>query len=178
MSIANNTILLISNHINFQDQVLQAILVSDLAVCDLAVSIQVVKQVTQAWDYLTGIKFYSDRERYPLPVLVLIDIDIPGLSALDLLRWINQHPKLKDIPVIAVGSAINVNKVRQVYCLDEKSYFVKGTHFEVLIHLVKTRLGLLSKKHADSFLSDNSWRLKRQPKNNGRLKQALCLKST
>ncbi len=157
MTIAKKTILLISDNIDFQEQVLQAIL-SNLGVWDFSVSIQIVEQVTQAWEYLIGIKQYSHREHYPLPVLLLTDLDIAGLSALELLRWM-KHRNLKDIPMIVMCSASDLDKVRQSYNLGATSYFVKGPHFEVLINLVKTILASISEEPTHRFPLQYSRRL-------------------
>jgi CheY-like chemotaxis protein len=54
--------------------------------------LQVVETGEEAVRYLEGKKPYSDRTQYPLPVLISLDLRLPGMSGLDLLKWIRQQP--------------------------------------------------------------------------------------
>lgn len=55
--------------------------------------------------YLDGRPPFDDRTRHPLPVLVLLDLNLPGLSGFDVLQWIRQHPELKTLPVVVFSSS-------------------------------------------------------------------------
>ncbi|MEC4814323.1 MAG: response regulator, partial [Scytonema sp. PMC 1069.18] len=64
--------------------------------------LQVVKTAEDAIRYLEGSEPYQDRTIYPLPVLVVLDMRLPGMSGLDLLKWIRRQPYLNGLPVIAL----------------------------------------------------------------------------
>ena len=53
--------------------------------------IQVASDGQQAIDYLKGAGKYADREKFPLPCLVLLDLKLPYVMGLDVLKWIRQQ---------------------------------------------------------------------------------------
>src|SRR5688572_12299591 len=54
--------------------------------------IQVATDGQQAIDYLKGEGRFADREKYPLPCLVLLDLKLPHVMGLNVLKWIRQRP--------------------------------------------------------------------------------------
>ena len=54
--------------------------------------------------YLQGIDTYVDRDKNPLPALILLDLKLPGMSGLELLRWLRQQKNLRRIPVLILTS--------------------------------------------------------------------------
>lgn len=53
--------------------------------------VQVVTDGQQAIDYLKGAGKFADREKYPLPCLVLLDLKLPYVMGLDVLKWIREQ---------------------------------------------------------------------------------------
>ena len=51
--------------------------------------LQVVTDGEQAIAYLAGESSYADRQRYPLPILILLDLKLPRKSGFDVLGWID-----------------------------------------------------------------------------------------
>ena len=62
--------------------------------------LQVVRSGEEAMVYLEGAGPYSNRDEFPLPKLVLLDIKMPGISGFDVLRWLRQQPHLRALRVI------------------------------------------------------------------------------
>jgi CheY-like chemotaxis protein len=58
----------------------------------------------EAIHYLRGERQYSNRKRYPLPHVVVIDTNLGGTSGLGLLTWIRQQPPLKELVVIMLSA--------------------------------------------------------------------------
>jgi CheY-like chemotaxis protein len=70
-----------------------------------------------AKDYLAGTGEFADRARYPLPKLMLLDLKLPYLSGLDLLRWLRAQPHLAGIIVIVLTSSqapVDLNRAFQL----------------------------------------------------------------
>jgi len=59
----------------------------------------------EAVAYLVGDGRYSDRAEYPLPSLVLLDLNLPLLSGMDVLKWIRDQPQFAALPVVIYTSS-------------------------------------------------------------------------
>jgi len=55
---------------------------------------------------------YTDRQRYPLPYLLLLDLKLPHLMGLDLLKWIRQRTELDCLIIIVLTSSANPRTLR------------------------------------------------------------------
>src|SRR6185295_18830422 len=69
-----------------------------------AYRIQVVTDGQQAIDYLQGSGKFSDREKYPFPCLVLLDLKLPYVMGLEVLKWIRQQPGMALAVVLLTAS--------------------------------------------------------------------------
>jgi CheY-like chemotaxis protein len=99
--------------------------------------LQVVEDGRRALDYLSGAGAYSDRRAYPLPALIFLDIKLPQVSGLEVLRWIRENPHLRRTVVIVLTSSNYPEDVRQAYNLGANSYIVKPAKFQQLVEFVK-----------------------------------------
>ncbi len=99
--------------------------------------LQVVRDGEEALAYLSGHGPFADRERYPLPVLMLMDLKMPRKSGLELLEWVRQQPGLKRLPIIVLTSSNQSPDINRAYELGANSYLVKPAGFDSLLELVK-----------------------------------------
>ncbi len=99
--------------------------------------IQVVSDGDQAVAYLAGQDDYADRERHPLPALILLDIKLPRRSGLDVLTWMRQQPSLMGIPVIMLTSSQEPADISRAYDAGANAYHVKPVGFEELLGFVQ-----------------------------------------
>ena len=65
-------------------------------------ALHTVTSAEEAIDYLSGTAKYSDRERYPVPTVVLLDLKMPGKSGFDVLEWVAMQASLKKVYFIAL----------------------------------------------------------------------------
>ncbi len=91
--------------------------------------------------YLEGQEGYADRARFPLPVLVLLDVHVPGRSGLELLTWLRQQPTLDRIPVVMLSGSSESEDIDRAFELGANSYLVKPVAFDALLDTV-SGLGL------------------------------------
>src|SRR3954465_4483180 len=56
-------------------------------------------------DYLAGVGDYADRNRYPVPCLLILDLKMPRKSGWDVLRWLRNESVLHRLPVIVFSSS-------------------------------------------------------------------------
>jgi CheY-like chemotaxis protein len=90
-----------------------------------------------AFCYLSGEGIYADREHYPVPDLVLLDVNMPGISGWDVLRWVRKHPPLKDLQVIMLSSTEMAADAETARNLGASDYLKKPRTFQELIVLVQ-----------------------------------------
>lgn len=100
--------------------------------------LQVVEDGEAAIGYLSGKQPYSDRDRYPLPVLILLDLKLPRKSGTEVLAWLRQQPELKRLPVVVLTSSKEYADINRVYDLGANAYIAKPVAFDNLVEIVKT----------------------------------------
>lgn len=100
--------------------------------------LQIARHGDEAIEYLDGKGAFVDRERFPLPVFVLLDLKMPRRSGLEVLEWVKDRAGLKRIPIVVLTSSKNDADVNKAYELGVNSYLVKPVSFEGLIELVKS----------------------------------------
>jgi CheY-like chemotaxis protein len=78
-----------------------------------------------AIDYLSGASSFNDRERYPLPQLIVLDLKMPRKSGFDVLEWLRDRPELASIPTIILSSSEYPEDRARALSLGAKDYHVK-----------------------------------------------------
>jgi CheY-like chemotaxis protein len=99
--------------------------------------VQVVEDGQKAIDYLSGTGPYSDRETYPLPFLVLLDLKLPLVMGLDVLKWIRARSEYDGILVAVLTSSQQDQDLTATTQLGGNFYFVKPPTPQKLSELVK-----------------------------------------
>lgn len=99
--------------------------------------IQAVGDGDKAVNYLNGVEEFKDREKYPLPSLVLLDLKMPRKSGLEVLSWIRAQDKLKRLVVVVFTSSKHDEDINRAYELGANSYLVKPVGFEQLLDTCK-----------------------------------------
>jgi PAS domain S-box-containing protein len=80
---------------------------------------------TEVICYLKGDGIYSDRARFPLPSLVLLDINMPGATGLDVIHWIKAQSQFHDLPVVILTASAASHDIHEAAELGVKGYLVK-----------------------------------------------------
>jgi CheY-like chemotaxis protein len=99
-------------------------------------SLNAVPDGEQAIDYLAGKGRFADRARHPLPALVLLDINMPKKSGLEVLEWIRQQPCLKSLPVLMLTSSPRPDDMEKARLLGADDYLLKPSDPLGLVELV------------------------------------------
>src|SRR5258706_984181 len=97
---------------------------------------QFVMDGQAAVDYLLGADEFANRERYPLPSLIVLDLKMPRLNGLDVLKWLKAQPDLHAMPVVMFSSSDDDRDVMRAYSLGASSYLMKPTDLDRLSELV------------------------------------------
>jgi len=88
-------------------------------------SLQIVRDGQQAVDYLNGQGQYSDRNKYPLPTLVFLDLKLPYIHGFEVLTWIREQPNLKDLCTLILTSSPEERDRQRAAQLHAKAFYVK-----------------------------------------------------
>lgn len=89
-------------------------------------------------EYLFGGGRYRDRLQYPLPALLLLDLNLPKKSGLEVLKWIRQDPAVATLPVIVLTSSLLDADIHRGYLDGANAYLVKPGALDQLVGMVKT----------------------------------------
>ncbi|MEW6113142.1 MAG: response regulator [Thermodesulfobacteriota bacterium] len=100
-------------------------------------SIQHVTDGETALDYLLRRGEYSDPQKSPIPKLILLDLRLPKVDGLEVLKEIKQTEELRGIPVVILTSSQAGNDVKMAYSYYANSYVVKPLDFEKLTELMQ-----------------------------------------
>lgn len=127
------TILLVEDDQNDVDFMQMA-----MAKAGLAPLLRVVTNGRQAIDYFKGLGEYADREKFPLPCLVLLDLKLPQVMGMDVLKWIREQPRFCTIVVLILSSSSQEADMVKCYQLGANAYLVKPSAPKKLFQLVET----------------------------------------
>jgi CheY-like chemotaxis protein len=98
----------------------------------------IVRDGEAAIAYLDGVGKYSNREEYPLPDIMLLDIKMPKIDGYEVLREIRRRPTLKSLRIIVLTSSEEMSDVNKAYELGANSFLVKPLEFENYAALMRT----------------------------------------
>ena len=106
--------------------------------------LQEVHNGEEAIAYLKGDGIYGNRDQYPLPAVMLLDLNMPMKNGFDVVAWVRAQPAFNRLSIIVLTASTRLDDVERAYDLGAKSYLVKPVGFEALVELVKTLPGLVA----------------------------------
>lgn len=98
--------------------------------------LQVVQNGEEAIAYLKGDPPFRDREKYPMPALLLLDLKMPRRDGFEVLAWIRDHPEFNSLSVVVLTSSQESRDVNRAYALGASSYLVKPANFLSLVDMI------------------------------------------
>lgn len=107
----------------------------------IANTLVVASDGQEALDYLFGTGAYADRDTFRQPELTLLDIKLPKIGGLDVLRQIRADPRTHRIPVVILTSSDESPDIVTSYDIGINSYIRKPVNFEQFVTVVE-QLGL------------------------------------
>ena len=73
----------------------------------------------------------------PVPTVILLDLKLPKISGLEVLRVIRAHPNFGTVPVVILTSSAEDHDIQEAYSLGANSYIVKPVDFDKFIDVAR-----------------------------------------
>jgi len=103
---------------------------------NLQEEVAVVRDGAEALDYLYRRREFTTRSE-GAPVVILLDLKMPKVSGLEVLRILKKDPKLKTISTVVLTSSREDRDLKECYKLGVNAYVVKPVVFDKFIHVIQ-----------------------------------------
>ncbi len=100
------------------------------------INLQIANDGVEAMEYLNGVGKYADRKSYPIPDLVLLDINMPRMDGKQVLKEIKTDINLKIIPVIMLTTSDQEKDIIDSYNLGVNAYISKPVRINDFMDVV------------------------------------------
>jgi len=87
--------------------------------------------------YLRGEGRFANRVQYPFPDLLVLDLKMPLMDGLDVLRWLNAHPACARLPKVMLSGSSLEKDVEEAYRLGVNTFFAKPNSLSKLGELMR-----------------------------------------
>jgi CheY-like chemotaxis protein len=104
--------------------------------CHPGERVQVVQDGAEALDFLFARGVYAGRKSAALPKVILLDLKLPKMSGLEVLRRVKSDSRTKNSPVVIFTSSHEDKDLRESYALGANSYLVKPVDFDKFDQLI------------------------------------------
>ena len=101
-------------------------------------SLQFVENGEELMDYLQHRGKFSDKDKYPAPGLILLDLNMPKKDGREALKEIKADPHLRLIPVVVLTTSKAEEDILKTYDLGVSSFITKPVTFASLVDVMKT----------------------------------------
>jgi CheY-like chemotaxis protein len=107
--------------------------------------VQVVVSVTQACMYLEGYGKFADREQYPLPDLIVSDMNLSGETGIGFLEWLRQEERFAHLPFVFLSGSFQPQDRTRSWELGLRmdEFFVKTDDMDTMTERVRSILKFL-----------------------------------
>ncbi|MBB6462438.1 response regulator [Flammeovirga kamogawensis] len=104
----------------------------------LASNLIFVEDGEELMEYLNHKGKFSDKEKYPKPDLILLDLNMPKKDGRECLKEIKLDDSLKKIPVVVLTTSNDEEDVLKTYNLGVSSFITKPVTFDSMVDIVKS----------------------------------------
>jgi CheY-like chemotaxis protein len=109
-------------------------------------SLQLLTNGEDAMAYLSGDGPYSNRTRFPLPSVVLLDLNMPRTDGFEFLKWLRAQPKLRRTVVDVLTASSRPEDIARAFDAGANGYLIKPSDFEGMTEMVQSWCRLMKFK--------------------------------
>jgi CheY-like chemotaxis protein len=99
--------------------------------------IHIVKDGEEAIAYLEGSGEYANRDKYPRPGFLILDLKMPNRTGLEVLEWLKDNPKFQVTPTLVLSSSDQPKIIDEAYRLGASSFLEKPSSPEMFERMVR-----------------------------------------
>src|SRR5882762_11079852 len=99
--------------------------------------LKAVRDGLETLAYLKGENAFADRVTYPVPDVLLLDLNMPGLNGFEVLEAVRRDPEFGRLIIYVLTASARQADVQQAYDLGAASYVVKPSRVDELVAFVK-----------------------------------------
>jgi len=103
----------------------------------LANPLQIVRDGEEAIAYLAGEGSFADRDQFPFPILLLLDLKMPKVDGFQVLEWLRFRPPVQQVPVAIMTASDHDPDISRAYQLGAHSYLIKPPDAASMLNLVQ-----------------------------------------
>lgn len=107
-------------------------------------ALRCLRDGAEAIQYLLGHDQFSDREQFPMPSLMLLDLKMPRVNGFEVLEWKQEAPELTSLPVVVWSSSSLPEDVHHACALGAVAYLVKPMALHDYIGIVERLKNILA----------------------------------
>jgi len=111
-----------------------------LARAGISNRVEVVGTAEAALSYLEGRDAFANRQSFPTPCLILLDLKLAKLTGFSVLKWRREHPEIDKIPILVLTASVNPADIDRAYELGAEDYLVKPKEFAELVELLRVKV--------------------------------------
>lgn len=100
--------------------------------------LQFVEDGEELMNFLFNKGKFEDKKKYPLPGLILLDLNMPRKDGREALKEIKSDPTLRKIPVVVLTTSKAEEDILRTYDLGVSSFITKPVHFNSLVDIMQT----------------------------------------
>jgi len=103
----------------------------------MPLDLQLVCDGEKAIEYLGGLGNYGDREHFPMPDIILLDLKMPRKNGFDVLDWMNRELPADHAPVAVFTSSQNTADIQRAYERGARWFLIKPVEFTELMQWIQ-----------------------------------------
>ena len=99
--------------------------------------LQEVHNGEEAIAYLKGEGPFEDREKYPIPVVMLLDLNMPMKDGFAVLAWVRAQPMLKRMSIVVLTASMRMEDVERAFDYGAHSFLVKPSNLDGMVNMLR-----------------------------------------
>jgi CheY-like chemotaxis protein len=134
--VTDSVILLVEDNSDDEELALRA-----LRRCELPSTVKVARDGVEALEYIFATGIYVGRDPRLIPALVLLDLNLPKVDGIEVLRRVRADDRTRRIPIVMLTSSSEVSDLHSCYDLGVNSFIRKPLEFTDFVRAVKQVIG-------------------------------------